>query len=91
MDFYNRFFKAWKAGTYFGGETNYQDRVARTAAAVANRNLTEFFTRWGMTLSEGTKTALAKYPAEPRALWYLSDQSRRDRLTNVPGARARSP
>ena len=55
MDFYNRFFKAWKAGTYFGGETNYQDRVARTASAVANRNLTEFFTRWGMTLSDSTK------------------------------------
>ena len=83
MDFYNRFFKAWKAGTYFGGETNYQDRVARTASAVANRNLTEFFTRWGMTLSDGTKAALAKYEAEPRALWYLSDQSRRDRLAGV--------
>ncbi len=84
MDFYNRFFKAWKAGTYFGGESNYQDRVARTASAVAERNLTEFFIRWGMTLSEGTKAALAKFPAEDRALWYLNDQSRRDRLANVP-------
>ncbi|WP_297997515.1 M60 family metallopeptidase [uncultured Oscillibacter sp.] len=83
MDFYNRFFKAWKAGTYFGGETNYQDRVARTASAVANRNLTEFFTRWGMTLSDGTKAELAKLPEETRALWYLSDQSRRDRLAGV--------
>ena len=83
MDFYNRFFKAWKAGTYFGGETNYQDRVARTASAVANRNLTEFFTRWGMTLSDGTKAALAKLPEETRALWYLSDQSRRDRLAGA--------
>lgn len=83
LDFYNRFFKAWKAGTYFGGETNYQDRVARTASAVANHNLTEFFTRWGMTLSDGTKTALAKLPAENRALWYLNDQSRRDRLAGA--------
>lgn len=83
FDFYNRFFKAWKAGTYFGGEANYQDRVARTASAVANQNLTEFFTRWGMTLSEGTKTALKQYPAETRALWYLSDQSRRDRLAGM--------
>ncbi len=87
MGFYNRFFKAWKAGTYFGGETGYQDRVARTASAVAGRNLTEFFTRWGMTLSEGTEKALAKYPAEPRALWYLSDQSRRDRLAGVQAGR----
>lgn len=87
FDFYNRFFKAWKAGTWFGGETGYQDRVARTASAVADRDLTEFFTRWGMTLSEGTKAALKKYPAETRALWYLSDQSRRDRLANVPAGR----
>ena len=58
--------------------------MARTASAVANRNLTEFFTRWGMTLSEGTRAALAKYPAESRALWYLSDQSRRDWLANIP-------
>ncbi|WP_325228250.1 M60 family metallopeptidase, partial [Oscillibacter sp.] len=83
MDFYNRFFKAWKAGTYFGGEAGYQDRVARTASAVANRNLTEFFTRWGMTLSDGTRAALKNYPEEPRALWYLNDQSRRDRLAGV--------
>lgn len=86
MDFYHRFFKDWKAGTHFGGETGYQDRVARTASAVAGRNLTEFFTRWGMTLSEGTKAALRAYPQESRALWYLSDQSRRDRLAGVPAA-----
>lgn len=87
MDFYNRFSKAWKTGEYFGGERGYQDRVARTASATANRNLTEFFTRWGMTLSDGTKAALAKYPAEDRALWYLSDQSRRDRLDGSAAAK----
>lgn len=83
FDFYNQFFKAWKAGTWFGGEANYQDRVARTASAVANKDLTEFFTRWGMTLSQGTKAALARLPKEPRALWYLNDQSRRDRLAGL--------
>ena len=87
MEFYNRFFKDWKAGTHFGGESGYPDRLARTASAVAGRNLTEFFTRWGMTLSEETKAALAKYPAEERAVWYLNDQSRRDRLAGVPAGR----
>ena len=86
MDFYNRFFKAWKAGTYFGGETGYADKVARTASAVADRNLEEFFTRWGMVLSDGTRAALANYPAEPRAVWYLSDQSRRARLEGTQPA-----
>ena len=84
LDFYNRFFKAWKAGTYFGGESNYQDRLARTASAVADRDLTDFFTRWGMTLSDSTKAELAKIPEkETRAIWYLNDQSRRDRLAGV--------
>ncbi|MDE7218968.1 MAG: M60 family metallopeptidase [Oscillospiraceae bacterium] len=80
MDFYNRFFKAWKAGTYFNGASSYQDKVALTAAAIADRDLTEFFTRWGMVLSDSTRAVLASKPKEDRAVWYLSDQSRRDRL-----------
>ncbi len=82
MGFYNRFFKAWKAGTYTQGfaELSYDDKMALTAAGTAQRDLTEFFTRWGMVLSEEVKAKLATYPAEPRAVWYLSDQSRRDRL-----------
>ncbi len=80
MGFYNRFYKAWKAGTYFGGASSYQDKFARTAAAIADKDLTEFFTRWGMELSEETRTILAQKPTEPRAVWYLNDQSRRDRL-----------
>lgn len=78
LAFYNAFFKAWKAGTYTAGAASYDDKVALTAAGVAGRDLTEFFTRWGMTLSAETKAKLAAYPAEDRAIWYLSDQSRRD-------------
>ena len=83
MDFYNRFFKAWKSGRYFGGASSYADRVALTASAVAGRNLEEFFTRWGMDLSDGARAELAKYPPETRAIWYLSDQSRRARLAGT--------
>ena len=83
LDFYNRFFTAWKNGQYFNGASSYDDRVALTASAAANRNLTEFFTRWGMTLSPETKAKLGTYPAETRAVWYLNDQSRRDRLNGV--------
>ena len=83
MWFYNQFFKAWKAGTYFNGASSYDDKVALTAAGVAGKDLTEFFTRWGMTLSESTKAKLAEYGKEDRAIWYLSDQSRRNRLDGV--------
>ena len=83
LDFYNAFFKAWKAGTYTAGAQSYDDRVALTAAGVAKRDLTEFFTRWGMTLSDKTKATLAGYQQESRAIWYLNDQSRRDRLAGT--------
>ncbi len=84
--FYNAFFKAWKAGTYTAGAASYDDKVALTAAGVAKRDLTEFFTRWGMNLSAETKKVLAGYPKEERALWYLSDQSRRERLAGTSAA-----
>lgn len=86
LDFYNRFFKAWKAKTYTAGAASYDDKVALTASAVADADLTEFFTRWGMTLSAETKAKLATYPAETRAVWYLSDQSRRARLAGASAA-----
>ncbi|MCI8284138.1 MAG: hypothetical protein HFE90_02560 [Firmicutes bacterium] len=86
LKFYNEFFKAWKAGTHFNGATSYDDKVALTASAVAGKNLTEFFERWGMTLSDATKTKLATYAAESRAVWYLNDQSRRNRLNKTGSA-----
>lgn len=86
MSFYNSFFKAWKAGTYTAGASSYDDRVALTAAGVAQRDLTEFFTRWGMSLSESAKTTLAGYAKENRALWYLSDQSRREAIAGTAAA-----
>ena len=85
LDFYNRLFKAWKAGAYTQGLSglSYDEKFALTASGTANANLTEFFTRWGMKLSDPVKAKLAAYPAEPRALWYLSDQSRRERLNGT--------
>ena len=53
---------------------------------MTGKDLTEFFTRWGMTLSEETKTKLGTYSKETRAVWYLNDQSRRDRLAGASAA-----
>ncbi|MCI8304434.1 MAG: hypothetical protein HFF52_07390 [Lawsonibacter sp.] len=90
MDFYNRFFKAWKSGTYTQGMSglSYDEKVALTASGTANKNLTSFFEHWGMTLSDEVKTQLkTTYSAEEdRAIWYLSDQSRRDRLNGTQPA-----
>lgn len=86
LDFYSRFFSAWKNGTYFNGATTYDDKVALTASAVVGYNLTDFFTHWGMTLSGAVVEKLATYNRETRAIWYLNDESRRDRLGNVSQA-----
>lgn len=85
LAFYNQFFKLWKSGQY-GSGYSYDERVALIASKVANRNLTEFFTRWGMTLSDGVRDILDDYPAEHRAIWYLNDASRTYRLSSGSAA-----
>ncbi len=85
LKFFNQFFKAWKAGEYKDGFT-YDERVALIASKTANRNLTEFFTRWGMTLGGEAKTIMEALPAENRALWYLNDGSYAARLAGNTGA-----
>ena len=84
MAFYNQFFRLWKSGAYSG--YGYDERFALIAAQVADRDLTEFFTRWGMELSPSVKATLAAYPAEDRAIWYLSDASRNHRLEDGAAA-----
>lgn len=84
LAFYNAFFKAWKSGAYSG--YSYDERVALIASKVANKDLTEFFTRWGVTLSDSAKDILNDYPTEERAIWYLNDASRTWRLNGGSAA-----
>lgn len=79
LNFFNAFFTKWKSDAYSDAASK-DDRIALIASEVTGKNLTEFFTRWGMELSESTKSTLSSYGAEEREIWYLSDQSRRDRL-----------
>ena len=84
LAFYNAFFKAWKANEYSG--YTYDERVALIASKVADRDLTEFFTRWGMTLGADAKAILDDYQKETRAIWYLNDASRNYRLQSGAAA-----
>ena len=84
LAFYNQFFKLWKSGAHSG--YTYDERVALIASQVADRNLTEFFTRWGMTLSDEVKGILDDYQTESRAIWYLNDASRTYRLNSGSAA-----
>ena len=84
LAFYNQFFRLWKSGAYSG--YTYDERVALIASQAADRNLTEFFTRWGMTLSDEVKDMLDDYQTESRAIWYLNDASRTYRLDSGSAA-----
>ena len=79
LKFYNEFFKKWKNGEYSG--KTYNERVALIASDVAQKDLSEFFTRWGMVLSADVKQSLQKYTKENRAIWYLNDKSYQYKLS----------
>ncbi len=84
LNFFNQFFTSWKNKEY--GSYTYDERVALIASKIVNRDLTEFFTRWGLVLSDGVKQTLASYPAkEARAIWYLNDNSYTARLNGEAG------
>ncbi len=84
LNFFNQFFTSWKNKEY--GSYTYDERVVLIASKIVNRDLTEFFTRWGLVLSDGVKQALASYPAkEARAIWYLNDNSYTARLNGEAG------
>ena len=67
MEFYNQFFQLWKSGEYASGN-DYDNRFALVASKVAQKDLTEFFTRWGMELTESTKRTLKTSEEENRAI-----------------------
>ena len=50
--------------------------LMRLASAAAGRDLTDFFTRWGMRPDSGTKAYMEQFPKEERAIYYVDDDAR---------------
>ncbi len=48
----------------------------RLACAAAKKDLTEYFVRWGMEPDEGTLKYAGQFPAEERAIYYITDEAR---------------
>ena len=80
LSFYNAFFTAWKSGEHSAYTSD--ERIALIASETAGKDLTDFFTRWGLALGDAAKAEMAKLPKETRALWYLNDDSYAHRLEN---------
>ncbi len=58
-----------------------QDQVLmRLSCAAAEKNLLEFFDRWGMTPDETTRAYAEKFEKEKRAIFYANDDARVYRL-----------
>ncbi len=55
--------------------------LMRLACAAAEKNILEFFERWGMTPDEGTIAYAEQFPKETRAIYYASDDARVYALT----------
>lgn len=85
FDFYNRLHKEYRSGT--ASDYDYYNRFAIVSSKVAQRDLTEFFTRWGIELDESAKLQMSQYPKEERNIYYLCDESRRYRLAGNLGAK----
>ena len=57
-----------------GGDAN--QNFMRLAAAAAQKDLTGFFTRWGLVPDETTAAYLAQFAPENRAIYYFQDSAR---------------
>ena len=51
--------------------------IMRLACAAAEKNLLDFFERWGKTPDAATVAYASQFPAETRAIYYVCDDSRR--------------
>ncbi len=56
--------------------------LMRLGCAAAEKNILEFFERWGMTPDAGTVAYAKQFPKETRAIYYANDDSRVYRLTH---------
>ncbi len=59
--------------------------LMRLSCAAAEKDLLEFFERWGMIPDEGTKQYAQQFTKETRAIYYGTDDARAYRLTHTGG------
>ncbi len=59
-----------------------EQNLMRLACAAAEKDILEFFTRWGFTPDEGTVAYASQFGKETRAIYYVNDEARVYRLQN---------
>ncbi len=61
---------------------NADQNLMRLASAAAGKDLTEFFTRWGLTPDAATAAYMQQFPEEERAIYYVNDDARSYEIEN---------
>lgn len=61
---------------------NAEQNIIRLSCAAANKNLLEFFERWGLIADSTTKAYAEKFEKEERALYYGDNSTRDYRIDN---------
>lgn len=57
-------------------------KFMRLASAAAQKDLTDFFQRWGMIPNDTTKSYMGQFETEKRAIYYGNDEARVYRIEN---------
>ena len=58
------------------------NKLMRLACAAAEKNILEFFERWGMVPDENTRKYAEQFEKETRAIWFVNDEARAYVLEN---------
>lgn len=77
-NFYNKVNKVYRERKDIGFSGD--QKFAVVASSIAQKDLSEFFERWGIVLSDEAKAEMGQYEKENRKIYYLNDQSRREAM-----------
>ncbi len=79
--------KAKENGVDLVLDGDVEQNFIRLASAAAQKNLTEFFTRWGWIPNEKTLKYIQQWEEETRKIYYVNDKAQEYRIENPNGAK----
>lgn len=62
-----------------------EQNIIRLASAAAQKDLSEFFLRWGLVASDETTQYVSQFEPETRAIYYVNDSAQSYRIQNPSG------
>ncbi len=66
-------------------QADTDNKLMRLAVAAAEKNILEFFTRWGLEPDAGTVAYASQFEKETRGIWFANDEIRAYQLENGYG------